>query len=83
MAMAMQLKLLTFGVTSPDAETGAVINSGWIDTPQWAIPDGVLQNRHYLLVAHLRPWLPCRQINWNLQQFKIDMRTIGTITQEL
>ena len=30
--------------TNPDAESGAVINSGWISSPQWTIPDGVLQD---------------------------------------
>ncbi len=30
--------------TSPDAEGGTVVNSGWLDTPQWTAPDGSLQD---------------------------------------
>lgn len=30
--------------TSPSAEGGAVINSDWITTPQWTVPDGILQD---------------------------------------
>lgn len=66
--------------TSPDAETGAVINSGWIDTPQWAIPDGVLQDGttyywHTYTLGALQT-----NPNW-VQQFKIDMRTGKDSTQ--
>lgn len=30
--------------TNPSAEGGAVINSDWISTPQWTVPDGILQD---------------------------------------
>ncbi|HJP81681.1 MAG TPA: PA14 domain-containing protein [Candidatus Saccharimonadales bacterium] len=30
--------------SSAGALNGAVINSGWLDTPQWTVPDGVLQD---------------------------------------
>lgn len=30
--------------TNGNPGTGAVINSGWIDSPQWTVPDGILQD---------------------------------------
>ncbi len=66
--------------TSGDAETGAVINSGWIDTPQWSIPDGILQDgtTYYWHVYTLG----ATQTNPNyVRQFKVDLRTGKDSTQ--
>ncbi len=66
--------------TSPDAETGAVINSGWIDTTQWTVPDGILQdgNTYYWHVYTLG----ATQTNPNwVRSFKIDLRTGKDSTQ--
>ncbi len=30
--------------TGTNAESGTIINSGWIDSPQWTIPDGILED---------------------------------------
>ncbi|MGB4768246.1 MAG: PA14 domain-containing protein [Candidatus Saccharimonas sp.] len=66
--------------TSPDAETGAVINSGWIDTPQWTVPDGILQDgvtyywhTYTLGATQTNP-------NW-IRSFKVDLRTGKDSTQ--
>ncbi len=66
--------------TSPDAETGAVINSGWIDAPQWSVPDGILQDgttyywhTYTLGATQTNP-------NW-VRSFKIDLRTGKDSTQ--
>ena len=66
--------------TSSDAETGAVINSGWIDTPQWTVPDGILQDgtTYYWHVYTLG----ATQTNPNwVRSFKIDLRTGKDSTQ--
>jgi len=66
--------------TSSDAETGAVINSGWIDSPQWSIPDGILQDgtTYYWHVYTLG----ATQTNPNyVRQFKVDLRTGKDSTQ--
>lgn len=66
--------------TSPDAESGAVINSGWIDSPQWTIPDGVLQDGstyYWHTYTH-----GARQTNPNwVNSFKVDLRTGKDSTQ--
>ncbi len=60
--------------TSSDAETGAIINSGWVDTPQWTVPDGILQDgvtyywhTYTLGATQTNP-------NW-VRSFKVDFRT--------
>ena len=66
--------------TSSDAETGAVINSGWIDSPQWSIPDGILQDgtTYYWHVYTLG----ATQTNPNyVRQFKVNLRTGKDSTQ--
>ncbi|MEO7904323.1 MAG: hypothetical protein ABIR91_00855, partial [Candidatus Saccharimonadales bacterium] len=30
--------------TNPDGETGAVINSGWVSSSQWTVPENILQD---------------------------------------
>lgn len=66
--------------TNSNAESGAVINSGWIDTPQWTIPDGVLQDgttyywhTYTLGVQQTNP-------DW-VSSFKVDLRTGKDSTQ--
>lgn len=66
--------------TNPDAESGAVINSGWIDTPQWTVPDGILQDGttyywhvYTLGVTQTNP-------NW-VRSFKVDLRIGKDSTQ--
>jgi hypothetical protein len=66
--------------TSPDAETGAVINSGWTSATQWAVPDGILQDgtTYYWHVYTLG----ATQTNPNwVRSFKIDLRTGKDSTQ--
>ncbi|PLS82059.1 hypothetical protein CYG49_00285 [Candidatus Saccharibacteria bacterium] len=60
--------------TSPDAETGALVNSGWIDSPQWTIPDGLLQDgTTYYWHTYTRG---ATQTNpdW-VRSFRVDLRT--------
>ncbi len=66
--------------TSPDAETGAVINSGWINSPQWTVPDGILQDGttyywHTYTLGRLQT-----NPNW-VRSFKVDLRTGKDSTQ--
>lgn len=66
--------------TNSDAETGAVINSGWIDTTQWTVPDGILQDgtTYYWHVYTLG----ATQTNPNwVRSFKVDLRTGKDSTQ--
>lgn len=66
--------------TNSDAETGAVINSGWINSPQWTVPDGILQDgtTYYWHVYTLG----ATQTNptWT-NSFKVDLRTGKDSTQ--
>ena len=66
--------------TSPDAETGAVINSGWVTATQWTIPDGILQDgtTYYWHVYTMG----ATQTNptW-VRSFKVDLRTGKDSTQ--
>jgi len=66
--------------TSPDAETGAVINSGWTSATQWTVPEGILQDgtTYYWHVYTLGG----QQTNPNwVRSFKIDLRTGKDSTQ--
>lgn len=66
--------------TSADAETGAVINSGWTSATQWTIPDGILQDgtTYYWHVYTLG----ATQTNPNwVRSFKVDLRTGKDSTQ--
>lgn len=66
--------------TGPSGESGAVINSGWIPSTQWTIPDGILQDgtTYYWHVYTLG----ARQTdpNWT-RSFKINLRTGKDSTQ--
>lgn len=66
--------------TGSNGETGAVINSGWITSNQWTIPDGILQDGttyYWRVYTH-----GARQTdpNWT-RSFKVDLRTGKDSTQ--
>ncbi len=66
--------------TSPDAETGAVINSGWIYSTQWTIPDGILQDgTTYYWHTYTKGGQQTNP-NW-VRSFKVDLRTGKDSTQ--
>ena len=68
--------------TSPDAESGAVINSGWINSTQWSVPDGILQDgTTYYWHTYTRGGSdPRARPSWT-RSFKIDLRTGKDNTQ--
>lgn len=69
--------------TNSDAETGAVINSGWIDSPQWTVPQNILQDgRTYYWHVYTRgnTSVPNTPPTW-VKAFKVDMRTGKDSTQ--
>lgn len=66
--------------TNPDAETGAVINSGWINSSQWTVPDNILQDgRTYYWHTYTKGYAQTNP-NW-VRSFKVDMRTGKDSTQ--
>jgi RHS repeat-associated protein len=66
--------------TKPDAETGAVINSGWINSSQWTIPEGILQDgTTYYWHTYTRGATQTNP-NW-VRSFKVDLRTGKDSTQ--
>lgn len=69
--------------TSADAESGAVINSGWIKTSEWAIPDGILQDgTTYYWHVYTRGNTSAATTNpTDVRSFKIDLRTGQDSTQ--
>jgi len=66
--------------TSPDAETGAVINSGWIPTTQWTVPDGILQDGTTYYWHTYTLGTTQTDPNW-VRSFKLDLRTGKDSTQ--
>lgn len=68
--------------TGSDAETGAVINSGWTTATQWTIPEGVLQDgTTYYWHVYTKSG-PDTQTNPNwVRSFKLDLRTGKDSTQ--
>jgi RHS repeat-associated protein len=70
--------------TSPDAETGAIVNSGWLSGTQWTVPDGILQDgTTYYWHALTRGNSSTGQITpatWH-RSFKVDLRTGKDSTQ--
>lgn len=66
--------------TTADAETGAVINSGWTSATQWTVPDGILQDgTTYYWHVYTRGATQTNP-NW-IQSFKVDLRTGKDSTQ--
>jgi len=72
--------------TSPDAETGAIINSGDVTDTQWTIPEGVLQDgTTYYWHAYTSNWVNGQLYsytspNW-VRSFKVNLRTGKDNTQ--
>ncbi len=70
--------------TNPDAETGAVVNSGWTTAPQWTVPDGVLQDgtTYYWHVYTWDGWsnVPNTVPNW-VRKFQVNLRNGKDATQ--
>ncbi|MDO4713080.1 MAG: PA14 domain-containing protein, partial [Candidatus Saccharibacteria bacterium] len=70
--------------TGADAETEAIINSGWIESSIWTVPEGILQDgqtyywRVYTKDAH--PYSQTTRSNW-VRSFKVDLRTGLDTTQ--
>ncbi|HEU4715352.1 MAG TPA: PA14 domain-containing protein, partial [Candidatus Saccharimonadales bacterium] len=66
--------------TNPDAETGAVINSGWISSSQWTVPDNILQDgRTYYWRVFTKGYAQTNP-SW-VRSFKVDTRTGKDSTQ--
>jgi RHS repeat-associated protein len=70
--------------TSPDAETGAVVNSGWTLNPNWTVPQNVLVDgtTYYW---HVYTWdgitnVPETPPGW-VSSFRVDMRNGKDATQ--
>lgn len=66
--------------TSPDAETGAVINSGWTTAAQWTIPDGILQDGTTYYWHTYTVGATQTNPNW-VRSFRVDLRTGKDSTQ--
>ncbi len=70
--------------TQPDGDTGAIVNSGWTYSPQWTVPDNVLQDgmTYYWKVYTLGAdnGAGVTSPNW-VRSFKVDMRTGKDTTQ--
>ena len=69
--------------TNPDAETGAVINSGWTSSRQWTVPEHILQDgRTYYWHTYTRGNVnvPITNPTW-VRSFKVDLRTGKDSTQ--
>jgi len=74
--------------TNSDAQTGTVFNSGWIDSPTWTLPEGVLQDgMTYYWKAYSAKWSSDGSTYYNetgpnwVRSFKIDLRTGKDSTQ--
>lgn len=66
--------------TNPDAETGAVINSGWTASRQWTVPEHILQDgRTYYWHTYTKGYAQTNP-NW-VRSFKVDLRTGKNSTQ--
>ena len=66
--------------TSSDAETGAIINSGWQKANEWTIPDGILQDgTTYYWHTYTKGGQQTNP-NW-VRSFKVDLRTGKDSTQ--
>lgn len=66
--------------TGSDGESGAVINSDWITSSQWTIPDGILQDgTTYYWHVYTRGATQTNP-NWT-HSFKVDLRTGKDSTQ--
>src|SRR5690606_35516333 len=72
--------------TGSNAESGTVFNSGWIDSPTWTLPEGVLQdNMTYYWHVYSSRWNSGIQYNqttptW-VREFKVNLRNGKDSTQ--
>lgn len=66
--------------TSPDAETGAIINSGWTSSTQWTVPEGVLQDGNTYYWHTYTKGATTTNPNW-VRSFRVDLRTGKDSTQ--
>jgi len=70
--------------TGHDAETGAVVNSGWTPATQWTVPDGILQDgtTYYWHVYTIGKSNTGTRTNPNwVRSFKLNLRTGKDSTQ--
>jgi RHS repeat-associated protein len=69
--------------SNSDGKSGAVINSGWISTPQWTVPDGILQDgTTYYWRIHTKDVTDLSQPNeGSVMSFKVDFRNGKDSTQ--
>ena len=66
--------------TNADAETGAVIDSGWVDYSSWTIPEGILQDGTTYYWHVYTGGMTATSPNWT-RSFKVDLRTGKDSTQ--
>lgn len=69
--------------TGPNAESGAVINSGWINANQWTVPEHILQDGttyYWHVYTRGNTSAPDTDPNW-VRSFKVDLRTGKDSTQ--
>lgn len=69
--------------TNPDASTGAVINSAWVSSPTWSVPDGVLQDgtTYYWRVDTKDSTSTGQVTQGQIRSFRVDLRTGKDSTQ--
>jgi RHS repeat-associated protein len=64
--------------TSPDAETGVTVNSGWLDAPSFTLPPGALRDgdTYYWKIFTKDEWgPPSTQVSsWPPAKLKVDLR---------
>lgn len=69
--------------TGQDAESGAVINSGWITANQWTVPEHILQDGttyYWHVYTRGNQSAPNTNPDW-VRSFKVDLRTGKDSTQ--
>lgn len=69
--------------TNNDGNTGAVINSGWVYSPQWTVPDGVLQDgtTYYWKIFTKDDTQTGTTTESPVRSFKVNLRTGKDSTQ--
>jgi RHS repeat-associated protein len=66
--------------TNSDAKTGAIINSGWITSTQWTVPEGILQDGTTYYWTVYTKGRTQTEPNWK-SSFKLDLRSGKDSTQ--
>ncbi len=60
--------------TGPDATSGAVLNSGWLNSPSWTVPEGSLQDGgSYTWTVYTKDYLETSPVRW-VNQLKVNRR---------